>query len=87
MTSSVDAGFILVLSFHHLEPECIGVSTKGGLMYRIEIPLQDFTLKMQGYLCTRGGLCMRGGGRICGTLPQNGIDASVSLYMIVRAGD
>ena len=28
---SVDAGFILALPFHHgdLEPDCVGVSTKG----------------------------------------------------------
>ena len=31
-------------------------------MRGIKIPLQDFALKMQG------GLCVRGGGRICGTL-------------------
>ena len=34
---------------------------KGGLMRGIKIPLQDFTLKMQGGL-------MREGGRICRTL-------------------
>ena len=29
---SVDADFVLVLQFHHrdLEPDCVGVSTKGG---------------------------------------------------------
>ena len=32
-------------------------------MRKIEIPLHDFALKMQV-----GGLCVRGGGRICGTL-------------------
>ena len=32
LSGSVDAGFFLVLPFHHgdLEPDCVGVSTKGG---------------------------------------------------------
>ena len=31
-SDSVDAGFILLLSFHHggLEPDCVEVSTMGG---------------------------------------------------------
>ena len=31
-SGSVDAGFVLVLPFHHgdLEPDCVGVSTRGG---------------------------------------------------------
>ena len=45
-SGSVDAGFILVLPFHHgdLEPDCVGVSMRGG-----------------GGLCT-GSLKMQGGG-------------------------
>ena len=64
LSGSVDAGFVLALPFHHgdLEPDCVEVSTRGGLMRGMKIPLHDFALKMQG-----GGL-MREGGRICGTL-------------------
>ena len=31
-SGSVDAGFVLALQFHHrdLEPDCVGVLTKGG---------------------------------------------------------
>ena len=49
---SVDAGFVLVLPFQHgdLEPDWGG----GGLMQGIKIHLQDFVLKMQGGLCTKG---------------------------------
>ena len=49
-SGSADAGFILVLPFYHgdIEPDCVGVSTRGGLMCRIKMPLQDFALKMQG---------------------------------------
>ena len=59
----MDAGFVLALPFHHgdLEPDCVEVSMRGGLMRGIKIPLYDFALKMQGGL-------MREGGRICGTL-------------------
>ena len=54
----MDVGFLLALSFHHgdLEPDCVEGSTKwggGGLLCGIKIPLQDFPLKMQGYLCAR----------------------------------
>ena len=48
-SGSVDAGFVLALPFHHgdLEPDCVGVSTRGGgLMCGIKIPLQDFALKV-----------------------------------------
>ena len=33
LSGSVDAGFVLALPFHHgdLEPDCVGVSTRGGL--------------------------------------------------------
>ena len=51
-SGSVNAGFILALSFHHGEPDYVGVST--GVAYVREIPLQDFVLKMQ-----RGGLYAR----------------------------
>ena len=65
LSSSVDAGFVFALPFQHgdLEPNCVGVSKRveGALMHRIKIPLQDFSLKMQGGL-------MREGGHICGTL-------------------
>ena len=56
-SGSVDAGLVLALPFQHgdLEPDCVGVSTRGGLMCGIKIPPQDFVLKMQG-------------GLICGTL-------------------
>ena len=51
-SGSADAGFVLVLPFHHgdIEPDCIGVSTRErrGLMRGIKIPPQDFVLKMQG---------------------------------------
>ena len=61
----MDADFVLVLPFHHgdLEPDCVGVSTRGeeGLMRGIEIPLQEFGLKNAG-----GAYARRG--RICGTL-------------------
>ena len=63
----VDVGFVVALPFHHrdLEPDCVGVSTRGGgggeLMRGIKIPLQDFVLKMQGGL-------MHESGRICGTV-------------------
>ena len=32
-SGSVDAGFVLALPFHHgdLEPDCEGVSTRGGV--------------------------------------------------------
>ena len=58
----MDAGFVLVLPFHHgyLEPDCVE-RRGGGLMRGIKIPLHDFALKMQGGL-------MREGGCICGTL-------------------
>ena len=49
-SSSVDAGFVLALSFHHgdLEPDCVGFNKVGGggLMHGIKIPLQDFALKL-----------------------------------------
>ena len=59
----MDAGFVLTLPLHHrdLEPDCVRVSTRGGLMRGIKIPVQDFALKMQGVF-------MREGGRIFGTL-------------------
>ena len=62
---SVYAVFILALPLHHgdLEPDYVGVSTGGGLLCGIKIPLQDFALKMQGSLMREGG-----GGCICGTL-------------------
>ena len=55
-SGSVVAGFVLALPFHHgeLEPDYVRVSTGGGLMCGIKIPLQDFALKMQGDLCARG---------------------------------
>ena len=48
----MDAGFVLAQPFHHgdLEPDCVEVSTRGGLMRGIKIPLHDFALKMQGGL-------------------------------------
>ena len=61
-SGSVDAGFVLVLSFHHgdLEPDYVEVLTRGGLMCGIKIPPQDFLLKMQGWgLCARGGVYLR----------------------------
>ena len=35
-SDSVDVGFVLVLLFHHgdIEPDCVGVSTRGGLYAR-----------------------------------------------------
>ena len=64
-SSSMDAGFVLALPFHHgdLEPDRWEFRPDGGLMCGIKIPLQDFELEMQGV----GGL-MREAGRICGTL-------------------
>ena len=40
-STSGDAGFVLALPFHNgdLEPDCVGVSMRGGLMRRIKIPL------------------------------------------------
>ena len=37
-SNSVDAGFVLVLPFHHggLEPDCVGVSTRGGGGYLLD---------------------------------------------------
>ena len=48
LSDSVDAGFVLALLFCHgdLEPDCVGVLTRGGLMRGIKIPPQDFPLKM-----------------------------------------
>ena len=67
-SGSVDAGFVLALPFHHLEPDCIGVSMRGEAYAWAyvwdKIDPQDFALKMQGGL-------MREVGRICGTLRYN----------------
>ena len=59
-SGSVDAGFVLALSFHHgdLEPDCVGASTR-GLMRGMKIPPHNIELKMQG-------------GRICVTLRYMG---------------
>ena len=57
-SGSVDAGFVLVLPFHHgeLELDCVGIRRgERGAYAWDKIPLQDFVLKMQG-------------GRISGTL-------------------
>ena len=52
LSGSMDADFVLALPFHHrdLEPDCVRVSTRRGLMALRgpKIPLQDFALKMQG---------------------------------------
>ena len=50
-SGSVDAGFILALPLHHgdLEPDCAGVSTRGGLMCGIKISLQDFMPEEVGH--------------------------------------
>ena len=58
-SGSLDADFVLSLPFHHgdLEPDCLGVLTREGLMHGIKIPPQDFALKMQGWLMrARGGV-------------------------------
>ena len=57
-SGSVHVGFLLALQFDHgdFEPDCVGVSTKGGgLMRGIKILPQDFPLKMQGGLMREGG--------------------------------
>ena len=65
LSGSVDAGFVLALPIHHrdLEPDCVGVSTRGGegggAMRGIKLPPQDFALKMQGGLMREGGAYLR----------------------------
>ena len=68
-SGSVYAGFVLALSFHHgdLEPDCVKVSTRGGLMRGIKIPPQDFPLKMQGGAYARGGAYLRDTTVVCST--------------------
>ena len=62
-SGSADAGFVLLLPFHHgdIEPDCIGGSTRErrGLMRGIKIPPQDFALKMQGRLMHEGWAYLR----------------------------
>ena len=63
LSSSVNAGFILALPFHHgdLEPDCVGVST-GGLAY-----VRDKNTSAR--LCTKNaGRAYVRGECICGTL-------------------
>ena len=56
-SGSVDAGCVLALPFHHgdLEPDCVGVSTRGAYAWDINISAR---------LCAKnaGGALRKGGG-------------------------
>ena len=51
-SGSVDADFVLALQFHHrdLEPDCVGVSTKGGGVVGAKYKARDVAERR-----TRGG--------------------------------
>ena len=63
LSSSVDAGFVLALQFHHgdLEPDCVGVSTRGGEAYARD-------KNTSARLCAKnaGGAYVQGGGVLVG---------------------
>ena len=60
-SNSVDAGFILVLPFHHggLEPDYVGVSTRGGRAYAWD---EDTSARLSTK--NAGGAYAQGGGGI-----------------------
>ena len=68
LSGSVDAGFILVLPFHYgdLEPDCVGVSAKGGEAYvRDENTIARLCAKNAGGRLCMGGLAVQNSHAAC----------------------
>ena len=61
LSGSVDAGFILALPFHHwdLEPDCVGVLTRGGAYTRDKNTSARLCAKNAGGAYARGGAYLR----------------------------